>query len=167
MFSTTKIVVGFLSFALFATGCAASATEPTAQSDSDFAVTPSQAHASLETGTFQLFAEPNAPAPKACDVHSQLTFTNNGNSTHAQLKDVVQGPCAIYVIPNVRDFDLKVASNACGALTFQGETSVGGKTTKVAITDSRNGGCAEKAEAGIIVDVVNADGSVSTQYSAN
>lgn len=167
MFSTTKIVVGFLSLALFATGCAASANE-SATSDSDLAVTPGQAVASLETGTFQLFAEPNAPAPTACSVHTQLTFTNNGNSTHAELKDVAQGPCAIYVKSNTREFDLKVTSNACGALTFQGVSTLAGDTSKATITDSRKGACeGAKAEAAIIVDLIAADGTVTTAYTAN
>src|SRR6185437_11168650 len=135
MFSTTKLsVIALLSFvALFGTGCAAQASDGTASTDSDLAVTPGQAVASLESGTFNLYNEPTASTTVACNVHTQLTFSNNGNSTHASLRDVAQGPCGIYVVPNDREYDLKVASNSCGSVTFAGEMTVGASTHHIAI----------------------------------
>lgn len=162
MFTNKSVVAAFVSFGLFATGCAAEQSEQTGSSDSEVRT---QTFVDVKEGTFKLYDEPRSEPTDACDVHTVLTLTHDESGEFATLKDVVTGVCFLYVRPNERTFRLSWETNRCGVQTFSGETSVDGETHHIAITDNRRNLCNEKAQAEVVVDEYDQSGVVTTRYT--
>jgi hypothetical protein len=165
MFTTKlSVLAAVVSFGLFAAGCAAEETEQAASTDSD--VTTTQTFVDFEPGTFKLYDEPNAEPAEACDIHTVLELTHDGdNNARATLRDVVTGVCYLYVLPNERSFKLSYEMTRCGAEIFSGETSVNGATHHIAITDNRKSLCQDDHKADLIVDEYDQTGVVTTRYT--
>ena len=166
MFSTKlSVLAAVVSFGLFATGCAAEPTEPTASSDSEVRTTQTFVDVDVKDGTFKLYEDPASEVSDACDIHTVLTLTHDESGATATLRDVVTGVCFLYVKPNERTYRLSWKTDRCGTQTFSGETAFDGETHHIAITDYRRSLCEAKHPAEVVVDEYDQSGVVTTRYT--
>jgi hypothetical protein len=162
MFTKFSLLAAVVSFGLFVGGCAAQSDDAAQASDSDL----SASQIEITPGTFDLFSAPKG-ANVGCSIKTILTLTTDGNTAHASLKNVSSGICAVYVMPDVREFDLKLDSSACGSDTFSGESIVNGVERHVSITDNRGRSCRDFVPAKIVLEETDATNAQVTRYTQN
>lgn len=118
----------------------------------------------LAPGEFKLYAKARATPNPSCDVHTALTLTS-ARGARANLREVVDGSCEIYVDPDPREYRLYFAGTSCGSQIFRGRTLVAGKSREIKITDHRTRICRDIVPAQIIVEETDATGAEQRTYS--
>ena len=136
-------------------------------SDGDDVTEDEAVAARIEPGTWKLYHEPNATPNPSCDMHTKLTLSNDRGS-RAKLEEGLDGFCEIAVVPNPREYRLRLEGTSCGSKIYSGSVRKQGKQYKVKITDHRTRVCRDLVPAQIIVEetVPGFPGPITmTQYS--
>jgi len=101
----------------------------------------------FKSGSFKLYETPRASPNASCDVHTKLDLVELGQK--ANLRNVVSGTCEIAVPPNAREYELQLAGNNCGTLTY---TGTAGDGSSIKVTDNRARICEDVVSAAIVVE---------------
>jgi hypothetical protein len=162
MFTKFSAIAAVVSFGLFVGGCASQSSDDAQASDSDL----SASQIEIAPGTFDLFNSPKG-SNVGCSIKTVLTLTTDGDTAHASLKNVASGICAVYVMPDVREFDLKLESNTCGSETYSGDATVNGIERHISIVDNRGRTCRDFVPAKIVLNETDATNAQVTRYTQN
>jgi len=108
--------------------------------------------ASIGVGTFKLYRSPRHDPDAGCDVHTQLSLSDQPSGARAALVEGVDGVCELHVEPNARDYRLRLVDTACGSRTYRATRQVGGRAVELTLVDHRTRVCDDIVEARIIVE---------------
>ncbi len=120
--------------------------------------------AQVTPGSFKLYAEAHASPNPSCDVHTKLDLSATSSVSKAHLEEAVGGMCEIAVIPNPRDYRLRLAGTDCGTRTYMGKYKKGSDSWSIKITDNRSRLCENVIPALIVIEETH-NGSTVTKYS--
>ena len=90
------------------------------------------------TDVFKMYADHHVTPNPNCDVHVELKLKIRGNRATATLTNSLAGYCEIYVIPNVRTYQLVKIGTSCGSTVYAG---INDRNDTLNLTDNRTRIC--------------------------
>lgn len=138
-----------LSASALVAGCAATADDDSAPSDS----VSEEEIVGAKVETFRMYGEPNAKPSAFCDMHTRLDLktASNGNRYATLSEELSPGSaCEIAVIPNPRTYRLKKTSDSCGSSIYSAAARTKDGAWALELTDHRGRTCKDLVPAQII-----------------